>query len=101
MATLEIDQTWAFTSSGAGTAINCLGSVTQAACWGVSNGTSTATFALQSAISSGGPWATEGSTTLSTSGAAVFRVAGPFAWVRPYMTAMSTGGVTVRFIGVA
>lgn len=64
----------------------------------------TNSFQLQSAISSGGPWVTEGSTSISASGAAasadVLRLSGVVGhWVRPVTKTVSTGTYTIKLVG--
>lgn len=65
---------------------------------------STASFNLQTAPSSGGPWATEGSTSISASASAtsqdVLRLTGALAWVRCYTPTKSTGTHFLRYIAV-
>lgn len=94
------DQSWtSAVSTGGLTAVEVQADVAQSA-WYVtaSAGVSTATFLVQSALSSGGPWCDEGgSTALSSSALLVVRVNGPFAWVRPFINCT---GVTIRAIGI-
>lgn len=63
----------------------------------------TNTFEFQTAISSGGPWFTEGSTSISTAlnGLGALRVTGPYTWVRPYLKTVSTGNYTFKLIGIS
>ena len=62
----------------------------------------TQSFSLQTAAHSSGPWVTEGSTsvpgTATVTGAAVLRLVGPYAFVRPYINSASTGNYTFRLI---
>lgn len=60
----------------------------------------TATVRLESrAGSSAGPYATLGSTTLTTSVMNIQQFAGPLEWVRPYCVAKTTGVLTVELFG--
>lgn len=65
---------------------------------------STASFAFQTAISSAGPWVTEGSTSISATSLATsldrIRVTGPYPWMRPYFPTASTGTYTLMLMGV-
>lgn len=62
----------------------------------------TNTFELQTAISSNGPWFTEGSTSISTAlnGLAAIRLTGPYTWARPYLKTVSTGAYTFQLLGI-
>lgn len=61
----------------------------------------TNTVEFQTAISSGGPWFVEASTTISTAlnGLVAIRVTGPYIWMRPNTKTASTGTYTFRLIG--
>ena len=65
----------------------------------------TNSFELQSALSSGGPWLTEGSTavaaTATVSALSVLRLAGAIGgWVRPVTKTASTGDYTIKLVGI-
>jgi len=65
----------------------------------------TNSFQLQTAISSGGPWVMEASTSISATANAesldVLRLTGPTGWVRPVTKTASTGMYTLKLIGVS
>ncbi|HYE87701.1 MAG TPA: hypothetical protein VEA16_15165 [Vicinamibacterales bacterium] len=106
---LEINHTWTSTGSTSGwntpvyldfpadgLALYCSASTVA----------TTNSFQLQTAISSGGPWITEGSTSMSaTANAAsldVLRFTGPHAgWVRPVSKTVSTGTYTFKLVGLS
>ena len=97
----ELDYTWSSVgSSGAQTAVRVIGDLLHSAWYfKASTGVATATILVQSALSSGGPWADEGGSTALTSGTVqVVRVSGPMGWARPWV---NSTGVTVRAIGVS
>jgi hypothetical protein len=61
---------------------------------------------LQTAISSGGPWYVEGSTSISATATAaaldVIRVSGAHGgWVRPVLKTASTGTYTIKLTGTS
>lgn len=60
----------------------------------------TNSYSFQTALSSGGPWFTEGSTSISTAlnGLAALRITGPYIWARPYLHTVSTGNYQFRLI---
>lgn len=97
----ELDATWSsVSSSGAQTAVEVHGDLLASAWYfEASTGVATATIGVESALSSGGPWVSEGASTALTSGImSVIRISGPMGWARP--TVNSTG-VTIRAIGVS
>jgi hypothetical protein len=60
----------------------------------------TATIRLESrAGSSAGPYATLGSTAMSTGAVVLMQFAGPLEWVRPYCVAKTTGTLTAELFG--
>lgn len=106
---LEIKKTWSWDgSSGALTPPAklmdgpCLESVMYVSCSTIA---STLSFQFQTAPSSGGPWATEGSTSISASASVTscdrIRVTGPFPYARLYSATKSTGTHTVVLIGIS
>ena len=96
---IEFDQPWSSNATTGGqAAVEVTGSVMESAWYVRASPGVTNTITVQTGPSSGGPWANEASTTLTTNAVAVMRVTGPFAWVLPYWS--STGG-TVRCIGVS
>lgn len=106
---LEVDHTWvvpAATSSLSPTTILKLkvAPLHTALYCQASTIASTQSFSLQTAQSSAGPWATEGSTSVSANGSSascdVLRLTGPFLFARPRFGAVSTGTYTFRLIGV-
>jgi len=61
----------------------------------------TCTVQMQAGPSSAGPWASLiTSANLSTSAYQVQQMAGPVPWVRPYVTAKTTGVLTIAAWGV-
>lgn len=64
----------------------------------------TNSFTFQTAPQSTGPWASEGSTSVSADANGgsmnVLRLTGPYEWMRPYFPTKSTGAYIVRLIGV-
>lgn len=103
---LEVNHTWTSTgSSGALTAYEVQAGVTQSVLYcQASTLASTQSFSLQTAISSAGPWFTEGSTSVAATASATalanLRLTGPYTWVRPYLNSASTGNYTFRLIGI-
>lgn len=97
----ELDVSWSsVASSGAQTAVEIHGDLLHSAWYfKASTGVSTATYLVQSALSSGGPWVDEGGSTALTSGTMmVTRITGPMGWARP---SVNCTGVTIRAIGVS
>jgi hypothetical protein len=103
---LEIKQTWSWDGSSGGlTPVNmdgCLESVLYVQCSTIA---STASFQFQTAISSGGPWATEDSTSISATATLTscdrLRVTGPYPYARFYAATKSTGTHTVVLMAVS
>jgi hypothetical protein len=64
----------------------------------------TQSFSVQTAISTAGPWVTEGSTSLpatgNAAGANVLRLTGPYRCIRPVLNTASTGTYTFRLVAV-
>lgn len=65
---------------------------------------STLSVQFQTAPSSAGPWFTEGASTVSATASAtsqdVFRLTGPYQWMRPYSITKSTGTHVIRLFAV-
>lgn len=102
MAVRQVEQTWtaaAAASTGGLDGIAVLGDVLEWVCYMQSGAGCTATGSFQTAPSTAGPWATEASTDVSASEAAVFRGSGPIRAARPYVVAKSTGALTFTLIG--
>jgi hypothetical protein len=104
MAVREVEHRWVVASDTAASTggldgIAVLGDVLEWAFYAQTDAGCTATVSIQTAATTSGPWVTEGSTNISTSGAAVFRGTGPLRAVRPYITAKTTGGITFTLIG--
>ena len=60
----------------------------------------TCTVQMQAAPESTGPWANLiAAATLSTSAYQVQQMAGPLAYLRPYVTAKTTGGLVIEGFG--
>ena len=106
---LEVDHTWvvpAATSSLSPTTVLKLKVPTlhTALYCQASTLASTQSFSLQTAQSSAGPWATEGSTAVSANGTSnscdVLRLTGPYLFARPRLNSVSTGSYTFRLVGV-
>lgn len=106
---LEITHTWTSTGSTSGwnTPVYMDFPATALALYiQTSTIATTNSFQLQSAISSSGPWLTEGSTAITAdanaSGLDVIRVsaaAGP--WFRPVTKTASAGTYTIKLLGVS
>src|SRR5512144_290306 len=105
MSVRELDQTWTTVdaaTTGGLKAVYTHGDLTEWAFYVQTATASTATIALQSAaVSSAGPWATICSTDLAANTAVRFSGEGPLLWVRPYITAKTTGICTMRLVGVS
>ena len=112
---LEVDHTWVVPAAGSslGVSTNVAPSVVlklKVPCLHValycqaSTIASTQSFSLQTAQSSAGPWATEGSTAVSANGTSnscdVLRLTGPYLFARPRLNSVSTGSYTFRLVGV-
>lgn len=103
---LEINKLWTSTGSSGGLEGVYVGAgVTQSVLYLQSSTlASTQSFSMQTAISSGGPWFTEGSTsigaTANVTALAALRLTGPYLWVRPYLNSASTGTFSFRLVGV-
>lgn len=105
---LEVKHTWLSTGSTSGwnTAIQLDGFHSMAALYvKASTIATTNSVQLQTALSSAGPWAVEGSTSISATASAesldVLRLTGPFTWVRPVLKTVSTGNYTIQLLGVS
>lgn len=103
---LEIKQTWSWDGSSGGlTPVNMDGCLESVLYVQTSTLTSTLSFQFQTAISSGGPWATEGSTscsgTANATGCDRIRVTGPYPYARLYTPTKSTGTHTVVLMAVS
>ena len=94
----ELDYVWHLTSSGPGTGIEGTGFETDVSIW-INSSASTTTVDIQSALSSAGPWATEQSTQMASNTATVIRLAGPVAWIQPYVNGSTAA--RVRILGVS
>lgn len=107
MAMLETNYTWSWDgSSGAiGTPVEVGCAALHSALY-VQSSTiaSTLSFQFQTGTSSGGPFVTEASTSVSATatvtGLDVLRLTGPYQWMRPYSITKSTGTHIVRLIAV-
>lgn len=101
---LETNFSWTSTgSSGALAAIELAAGCQSLALYAhASTIASTQSYSLQTAPSSGGPWATEASTsigaTANAEAVAVLRLSGPTIWARPYLNSASTGTYRFRLI---
>ncbi len=111
MAILEVNRTWVIPAAGSSVAGLTLSPVKldvpplhTALYLESSTLASTQSFALQTAISSGGPWVTEGSTSASPTNSAtacdVLRLTGPYIFARPKLLSGSTGTYTFRLVAV-
>jgi len=92
---------WAETAStGGGAAAQVRGKVERFT-FGYTTGPGcTCTVQMQAAPESTGPWASLLTTeNLSTSAYVVHQMSGPLAWVRPYVTAKTTGALTIEALG--
>lgn len=102
---LEIKHTWTSTGSSGGLtpAEVRFGAVESVMYIQNSTLASTQSISFQTAISSGGPWVTEATSTISTGVASAdrLRVTGPFHWVRPFIHSASTGTYTITLTGVS
>lgn len=107
MGMYEVDWKWTSTGTSGGlTALEVRSPLSQWVLYcEASTCATTQSFAMQSAITSSGPWATDGSTALaataSVTAAANLRGSGPVAWVRPFLNSVSTGTFNFRFIGIS
>lgn len=103
MSARELQQTWAWSTSattgGSTSAVDVHGNVCEWVCYVRTGPGCTATVDLQSADNSSGPWASEFSTVLGTSASVVKRGSGPFGWIRPYVTAKTTGALSFTIYG--
>lgn len=93
-------QTWSSNGTTGGQAAVRVSGPLQQSAWYFqsSTGVSTATVRVESAPSSGGPWADEGGSTAVSSGTqVVVRVTGPMEWARPYL---GSTGITVVARGI-
>lgn len=103
MSMLGIDQQWVSTGSTGGmTAVRCWAPLTEWAFYIEKADGSTITASLQSAITSTGPFVSEGSTTTNSTAPELFvmRGDGPLRYVRPYITARTnTNTITFRLTG--
>ncbi len=61
----------------------------------------TATVELQTAAESSGPWVrlSTAATNLSTSACVLQQFVGPMSWLRPYVTAKTTGALSIYALG--
>ena len=61
----------------------------------------TCTVQMQAGQEETGPWASLLTTAnLSTSAHTIHQMSGPLRWIRPYLTAKSTGVLTIEAIGI-
>ncbi len=111
MAILEVNKTWVIPAAGSSVAGLTLSPLKMdvaplytALYLESSTLASTQSFALQTAISSGGPWVTEGSTSCSATNNSttcdVLRLTGPYVFARPKLLNASTGVYTFRLVAV-
>lgn len=110
MAMLELDHNWFVAAGVSSVAITLMAKLAvppmhSALYCQSSTIASTQSFALQTAMSSLGPWVTEGSTSVSATASAaacdVLRLTGPYLFARPKLnTLTSTGTYQFRLIGV-
>lgn len=94
--------TWVETATtGASTQISAVGGKVQQFTFGFQTGAGcTCTVQMQAAPSTSGPWVGLLTTAnLSTSGYAVHQLAGPLAYLRPYVTAKTTGTLVIEAFG--
>jgi hypothetical protein len=97
----ELDYVWSSnTSSGAQSHVRVIGDLLHSAWYfRASGGVTSATIIVQSALSSGGPWYDEATSTVVTANTMhVLRISGPMGFARP---SMNSTGITVRAIGVS
>jgi len=99
----EWSQDWTFleaATTGALTAVQVRGCVSQFTFQFVAGAGCTATVQMQAAAESSGPWVSMiQAANLSTSNNQIQQMAGPLDWLRPYCTAKTTGVLYVRGTG--
>lgn len=105
---LEINHTWTSTGSTSGwnTPVKldfpCVESVLSVSASSIA---STTSFQFQTAQESTGPWAVEGSTSISADANNTsldrIRVTGPFTWMRPVLKTAVSGTYTFKLLGVS
>lgn len=110
MAMLELDHNWTIAAGVSSVAVTTMAKLAMPPIYSVlycqsSTLASTQSFALQTAMSSAGPWFTEASTsvsaTASATGCDALRLTGPYLFARPKLnTLTSTGAYQFRLIGV-
>ena len=101
MPLIENRMTWSFTSSGSQStsAIAIGGMNRELTAYVQTKENTTATVQMLSGRTSTSPGAVIGSTSLSTGATHIMQFTGPFLSLWPYVTAMTTGTVTVEIIG--
>lgn len=102
---LEVNHYWSHNGDSGGlTPVRVDGMATYSALYvQASTIATTMSFQFQTAPQSTGPWASEGSTSVSATANAgaqdVLRLTGPYEWMRPYFPTKSSGTFTIRLIG--
>ncbi len=99
----EFAQKWAWSTSattGGGTVAEVRGQVARFTFSYETGAGCTCTAQMQAAANSSGPWfGLSASTAISTSACLIQQFAGPLAFLRPYVSAKTTGGLTIEATG--